>query len=93
MSICFMFQMIEAMDHITIQLSCYEAACAASALRFVAANLTLDGANGLRRFCNGDHFQCSIDELLSIDYVAQLLDDTRQDAVNHHSFNPFIKTF
>lgn len=81
------------MNNVTIDMTLEEAAIVAASLRFVASNLTLDDSNGLRRFCSGGQFACSIEDLFNISYIAASLDEARENAAEIHPFNPCINHF
>lgn len=78
---------------INLSLNPDEAATICAALGFIRHNLTLNPDTLQWQFVGGGQFSCDVQTLFSLGYIETAIDEAREEAVNAHPFNPYIRTF
>lgn len=78
---------------LSINLSADEAAAVMAAIRFVEGNLSLNPDTCRWQFRNGKSFDCELSGLLALGYVAEAIDEAREECANRHPFSPYVHSF
>lgn len=78
---------------VTVNLSADEAAALMAAIRFVENNCSLNPDTRRWQFRNGGHFDCDSSQLVALGYVAEAINEAREEDANRVSFAGCCRVF
>ena len=78
---------------LSINLSAVEATALMAAIRFVEGNCSLNPDTCRWQFRNGGHFDCDTSQLVALGYVAEAINEAREEDANRVHFAGCCRVF